>query len=418
MIINLVKLFKLYVILIIISYVSLTDLDPCGFENSNPKKYSTPPSNLCLRNAPSLPVLSIENITIHHVTEVNTSVCDVIIEFDISRIHGNVTDSHRYNCPGICTPIPVITMSSVWLKSRPPISTALTCTSTFEYVSGTNNHKSFISNLLRHIFWRRIQECNEQKHWIGIVPDDLLYRRKVYGLFLWIGSTTNMELLSNQTLVLDSAPFDGDEAVIGWGATEDVHPCRDDTFDCKLANTGAYNYGTYLPGFGALKNLSNRNNGWKCAQRRPLRALAHTLLLFDPTFLLLGDDDTFMNYNVIRNMTSLIRGSLTNRPLVVGKLINVNTMVISRNGFFFGGAGYFMGKQVLSRLVGLNIVDEINENIKHFVSWNLPNMAKKVCSGKPLVYEQNSTGDSILPMRLVDLCTYVYSGENTCFNRY
>ena len=59
---------------------------------------------------------------------------------------------------------------------------------------------------------------------------------------------------------------------------------------------------------------------WSCGQRRPLRALAHTLSLYDPTFVVVGDDDTYINYPllatkfmkfVVSDINDFVLGELT-----------------------------------------------------------------------------------------------------------
>lgn len=45
--------------------------------------------------------------------------------------------------------------------------------------------------------------------------------------------------------------------------------------------------------------IPSNSNGWVCAQRRPLRALSHVLLLYDPMYILLADDDTFVSKDIL-----------------------------------------------------------------------------------------------------------------------
>ena len=105
--------------------------------------------------------------------------------------------------------------------------------------SNASSRQGYVSQLLRHIFWRRIQECSEQKEWVAIMPPDMGYRRKVYELIIWIGTNTNRELLNVQQSVLSREPINGEAAVIGWSATEDQYPCRTNSTVCNNRTHGS-----------------------------------------------------------------------------------------------------------------------------------------------------------------------------------
>jgi hypothetical protein len=73
-----------------------------------------------------------------------------------------------------------------------------------------------------------------------------------------------------------------------------------------------------------FKNIGHKGNtGWGCAQRRPLRALAHATLLFDTDFVLLVDDDSYINIKLLLHegiFSGIIMSELRNSPLVLGQL--------------------------------------------------------------------------------------------------
>ena len=48
-------------------------------------------------------------------------------------------------------------------------------------------------------------------------------------------------------------------------------------------------------------------SGWACAQRRSLRAISHTLLIYDPDYLLVVDDDTFVSIDMLKPYGALDR---------------------------------------------------------------------------------------------------------------
>jgi hypothetical protein len=63
------------------------------------------------------------------------------------------------------------------------------------------------------------------------------------------------------------------------------------------------------------------SSGWACAQRRPLRSLAHILTLLNPMTIILLDDDTYLNYDLlIKKYGGYLSSTMMLRPLVVGEL--------------------------------------------------------------------------------------------------
>jgi len=101
--------------------------------------------------------------------------------------------------------------------------------------------------------------------------------------------------------------------------------------------------------------------GWKCAQRRPLRALAHTLLLFDPSFAAILDDDTYLNYpHLIDTFGSYLFNDMIKEPIYMGEFLGKTGVNghLSTEGIFAGGAGYLLGQRLLQILH--------NKQIKYF----------------------------------------------------
>jgi hypothetical protein len=76
--------------------------------------------------------------------------------------------------------------------------------------------------------------------------------------------------------------------------------------------------------------------------------MAHTLLLYDPMFLLVVDDDTYVSINMLAPgglFDNYIRKSLSKEWAVLGQLTKGRK--ITKKGFYYGGAGYLMGKKVI-----------------------------------------------------------------------
>jgi hypothetical protein len=79
------------------------------------------------------------------------------------------------------------------------------------------------------------------------------------------------------------------------------------------------------------------NTGWGCAQRRPLRALAHATLLYDSDFVFLVDDDSYINIKLITYegiFSGIIFKELKNNPVVLGQLTGGGNSIYG--GIFLG----------------------------------------------------------------------------------
>ena len=256
-----------------------------------------------------------------------STICDMIIAFK------QMKQMFRRHCPGTCAPIPRIDIPIRWMHSVPSNATSITCSSDMSLLGG-ESIKSF-SELLRLIFYRRLQECYEHKEWIDLQLPSMMNknqinqlghkRRKIFSLTIWIGSTINRKLLLLQSAVLNRQTINGHNAVIGWQATEEIYPCRNGTLRCLSEDKDTL-YHQKMPNT-FLGRLQIRSSGWACAQRRLLRAMAHTLLLFDPDIMIIGDDDTYINYPLIINtFKNAISSTMSTIPMIIGTMI-IGTLI-------------------------------------------------------------------------------------------
>jgi len=255
--------------------------------------------------------------------------CDVVIKFSE---HFSIINQEKMErrCPGICKPYPFIEIPVPLLSQPYQLNRSLSCTMTLSSAlshgttlnHGTNSRHVSLNNsnnvvsttrsidtILHSIARRRVEECLERGFWplgsfskhnnsindvhIGrhsakwsnssyLLPQRSRFaRRKLYGLIIWIGSNSRHSMLLAQTesLRLQQPHWNDSEKIYGWIATEDQYPCRKEFPGCK----SQYAYHWMMP---STKMAYDGRTGWGCAQRRPLRALSHTLLLFDPDFLL------------------------------------------------------------------------------------------------------------------------------------
>jgi hypothetical protein len=269
--------------------------------------------------------------------------------------------------------------------------------------------------LLAELLWRRLYECTEKwRSWHELrlghsagsnrgamrtissssrhgsrgssnnmpLPPSALVRRKVYSLVVWIGSIHKPELMEAQSLVLDlmstmgrNQTEKGEEGesdrlrVLGWGAAEDVYGCGnnnnnkmkknkidDDASTLCLAPGGNRRFKGLLPS----SSMNLNGPGWRCAQQRPLRALAHVLSLFSPEVLVLLDDDTFLNYNLLQQqLGAFIKKDMREHPFVLGEFQgrSGDNGHLCKGGIFAGGSGYILGQKVLQLLVSHAIRD-------------------------------------------------------------
>ena len=247
----------------------------------------------------------------------NARVCDAIL-----RVHRQQSKLDNYSCPGICHPIPFleiyISRDARVIKYHHPCSYDESVLAGWRSQDRESTEQSAI-NILEFLFFRRLAECQEEYKWENKVHEAALYRRKVQGLIIWVGSKSREHIGELQRAVLSRVPREGESAVIGWHVTEDIFPCSKGTTTCQEAD----HQGHFLPLMPlTLLGDSRCEQGWACAQRLPLRALSHALSLFDPQFLFIADDDTYLNYPyMIQSLGHRILGEMSRSPIVLGNFI-------------------------------------------------------------------------------------------------
>ena len=269
----------------------------------------------------------------------------------ILNVSTSTSFSPRLKCPGLCRPVPVVNIPVQWLKSPSYFKYPVLCS--LEQ-SAINLKTDSPRKILETIIYRRLQECFEQKEWFDIIPQKYIGQRKIFSLIIWIGSVTNLlQLYLQQSVLSPHGMIDSNHSVIGWLATESIYPCRNNT---HLCNDNEKRY--YLPNMPStfMGRAQSRSLGWSCAQRRLLRALAHALLLYDPELVIIGDDDTYINYKLIAKVLHpVVNSRRYENPLIVGKLEYMGK--ISPQGFFHGGGGYIFGKKLVQRLTARKLYD-------------------------------------------------------------
>jgi len=276
-----------------------------------------------------------------------------------------------------------------------------------------------LKDILHALIWRRYMECKEAKIWDYYVPKQLSTRREIYSLIIWICSNTRHSLVERQQLSLNNELYHGETAVIGWSVTEDILPCTQDSIICPQAKPS----GEFMPMMPkTFLGNNSRGYGWSCAQRRPLRALSHVLLLFNPKYVILADDDTFINYPFIRQIFSSVLDEEAYRlPIVIGHYIMKKW--ISPKGLLFGGTGYIIGYRALKLLTSYSIRNvRTPRRDKYLFSLSLLQELKgidKSCSSSApcLLSNRPHNGTFPLPMRLIDICSVLMASENTCYHR-
>lgn len=350
----------------------------------------------------------------------NTTGCDLIVTI-VHKI------PKRMICPGICTP-QVIELPSKWLQHIPDDSSqAITCSLTFgmfrQMTDKSVVENDYVSALIDSILWRRLAECSETIHWKNKYMSLTPVRRPISALIIWVGSASRKSLgILQQQSTLLSNPFHGTNGVIGWSVDEDLFPCRNGSTRCYTADKqGHYLHTMPLTYLGDERC----NSGWACAQRRPLRALSHALLLFEPEILFLCDDDTYVNYPLLeKSLGNLLSKDSNKSPVIIGNFIAPRYGQISPRGFLLGGAGYLLGKCALQRLVAHEVSEfpyarpnnargqahhlSILSEIRRFQKGN------HTCQRNCLLADKSNGGVFPISNRLIDMCTNLLAGEHTC----
>jgi hypothetical protein len=334
--------------------------------------------------------------------------CDVLLNIPSDPISQFL--SERRLCPDQCAPVPVARIpEALFLPPSIPseYEFAVTCTLTFQreimhkWVKYKRNLLEFYGSwyvfLLHEVTQRRYFECHETaalyryafprnlspfindstnvfssastppthaassssssnsmkfKPVTTITPTQ---KRRIHGMVLWIGTTAKYSLMESQALSLLRQPFHNEDAIIGWTATDGLYPCRPEGIKC---HGGHKKYQGLLP----QSNINFMPAGWACAQRRPLRALAHVLLFYSiQSFLLLLDDDTFFNFDLFQRkyLSSALSSSSFFSTYAAGSTLYFGEALgktgndghLSKEGFFVGGSGYILSRRILEKLV-------------------------------------------------------------------
>jgi hypothetical protein len=473
---------------------------PCNDAPIESEHYSTQrilnitinPLVLCILNAQksvrlNLDRLKVDDIRLHFIStnKYHPKDCNVLLNVT-NELSKNILSDQRRLCPGICRPIPVQDVSHRRLESKfieIEKNALITCTLTGSMIIDDDKNKKKISLevYLREVFWRRIMECYERKLWYPRYVQQFTGNLKkqdknekkinvpgriVFSVVIWIGSQDKLSLIEEQSQTLSNSIFAGNNGVIGWAATDQIYPCKQDKLIC-LERRGSTKF-KYLP----KSDMNYMPPGWACAQRRPLRSLAHILTLLTPTILILLDDDTYLNYDLlIKKYGTYLSTTMVARPLVVGELGGNwgDAGQLTKWGIFAGGAGYILGRRTIQLLTSYKIKYNEFENSKIIIkNLNYANywrsreqvlslsvyregvkMSIQHCKGK--ILNQNTcilnsgrpnstyttvqsfknkknkknTADGIveklvyvpIAVRLIDFCTNLMANENTCHHR-
>jgi hypothetical protein len=302
----------------------------------------------------------------------------------------------------------------------------------------THTHKS-LGLVLKAIVQRRFEECNEQHLWPSgaagsATTAKAIPARKVFGLVIWIGSRSRYDLLASQIEVLRNQSTDPNIRVMGWLASEDQYDCRVGTSLCYNAN----NLNAYFPLMPSTR-MNVASAGWSCAQRRQLRSLQHTLLLFDPQFMLVVDDDTYVNSRMLSpggKLDAYIRTELAHSNYVLGELTLGRK--VTQKGFYWGGAGYLFGRPVIESLNSYVMhgpsapSDSMRDESKTrdlSVMKQTYEQSLRVCPtcftlqdpDKNIQKDNNNYFDIVgatanTTARAIEICTNLMSQEHTCFH--
>lgn len=394
----------------------------------------------------SLQYQSIESLS-------NTTSCYVMIDLLPSQSPQSIC-SHKYICPESCLPVPYTAIPVNWITDLSAVKNdmkhlAMTCSLSFEDI----RNKS-LDGIVLEISRRRVQECFEQEYWpesssrinsmnTSLVALDApdIPRRRVFGLVVWISSTTRLDMARAQIEMLQSQwNVSQQDYIAGWLASEEQYPCRHGSGKCKQVKSE----------FSHLlkeNELNSESFGWDCAQRRPLRALAHVLLLYQAEFVYLMDDDTFLNLKFLHRDAPLvyyIRNEMVRKPRAIVYTEKSYAGKITKHGIFYGGRGYLLGKNVLDRLQSRKIFgprekeDGIRDrNQMKYLSilreaysssmsscpkvWSLDGTSRDCIritqnfdnKGNTFT-DYQSVGESAI--RLIDLCVNLMAKEHTCYH--
>ena len=377
-------------------------------------------------------------------------------------------------CPGICKQSPYIIVCPLFLKALSDLTEgsfvmcSLNITTSESLVRSrmgvtgsdisTMDRDLHLGLILKTIAIRRLLECNEKENpvadssWDYIVAGSnkalttlntgkvsqsysasnqlLQSKRQVYGVVLWVASKSRILLAYNQARVLslqgDNNHLDATR-MTGWIATEDVYPCDHANNKCYLpTNVKCYNEmmpHTYI-------HLPRSNEGWACGQRRPLRAIAHVLTIYDPDFMLVVDDDTYVNMNLLKYgsvLSSYILTTMKTSRIIMGEMLGYG---IGRYGFYYGGSGYLFGRGVITQLTGNYIESWQGEGDGHRKPDQIEKLgileeaiesSEKLCPKCVTVQSYNGKEKNVkrvakIGVRVIDMCVNMMAQAGTCYH--
>lgn len=397
----------------------------------------------------------------HTIESVELSNCSILIEF---TSNDNLV---KHTCPEACKPVPYtllsvatiqafaenmtidgnhddipVTCSMTWKEVRRLFSPLLTSN---KRMTAADRLRVAIEFLLEISYKRRIMECHEQSLWPVTLSKSFFFselvqyhfeRRKVHGLLVTAGGRYRYWMVRDQHAILrHQRSFQESHIIVGWGGLEDQYPCIQDR--AKPCRATHYN-GQHKPYMPSTSLYVPNREMYNCAQRRPLRALAHTLLLYDPNFIILGDDDTFISKTVLfsTHFQRFVRKHVMTHNEVFSEIMR-GVREVTIDGFYFGGTGYLFGKPVIDRLTSTRIAGPTQRKY----SWSGTNRTRELsilfeaaelaatecpdCIRMPDEYYHapvdkkymlNIEGELNHSMRLIDVCTHMMSGHNTCYN--
>ena len=213
---------------------------------------------LCLHGSfPDFIPGTINGLQVIHLTDPATfkvKFCHVLV------ILSNITFDEY--CPGYCNPIPAINISVTKIDNILNLrSKDITCSLSVDMLDTkfkSTSREDELSLLFESIYYRRILECKEPKLWSTSIPKNYLQKREIDGLFVWVGSSADKNMLLLQRSVL----FDNiniveniDNLNIGWLATEDPYSCSQESSFCPYREAN-HRYNPYLSTTGITLSLS------------------------------------------------------------------------------------------------------------------------------------------------------------------
>lgn len=407
-----------------------------------------------------VPINWIANISLYHQSSLSIDISSIALTCSLTL--GDIQ-------PDVAKAIKLLSSKPRTLKSP-----------AFSHWIDSDNRLIYLL-IIDMIALRRIQECYERDKWIRAIVGDMhllnlsdiahsttntsskvddsnqgimtlgvdvleivrQLKRNVYGVVIWIGSINRLDMSLSQISALQSQwnISAEDNYISGWIATDTQYPCRPRSTRCHQT-MNKNNFNEFLKD----SEINFETSGWACAQRRPLRALAHVLSLYDPMFVYLVDDDTFVNQTLFQlnnvddtgSLYDYIHVHMATNPVVLGFLETKHRLTggkITQRGILYGGRGYLMGKEVLNRLRSnvvygpkiiqdqfrsssqmkyLSILREAYRSVFDSLTCHENKDCLQILTNNGKWMDYNSIGK--LSVSLVELCRNLLSEENTCYH--